>query len=130
MPDRLRRGPCDPPHRGRAPEREVSPKATIDPFPYCWGAGAGGGPSPTAAYSAPPTVLIPPNVAPPSDNRVRTVPVFASRTASCPAELAVYSTPFAIASGLKSSDPPSAELQSSEPSRASAATWLVRALEP
>src|SRR5207248_7880239 len=42
------------------PDREVSPKATMDPFPYCCGAGGGGGPTPTATYTAPPTVAMPP----------------------------------------------------------------------
>src|SRR2546421_11100329 len=79
-----------PPDRGAPPEREVSPKATIDPDPSEWeksapGTGSIGGPMPTATYTARPTTAMPPKVGAPSGSVGRVGPGAAARARSEPA---------------------------------------------
>src|SRR3954465_219939 len=78
----------------RAPERDVSPNATIDPDPsICGGAsegsGVSGGPRPVATYTAPPTTERPPNVGVFNGVLPRMSPVAASRAVRKPAGSAV-----------------------------------------
>src|SRR5205085_1431994 len=52
---------------GGAPDFDVSPNAMIDPDPVCCGAGDGGGPVPTATYTARPVTLTPPKLGAPRE---------------------------------------------------------------
>src|SRR4051794_4783968 len=126
----VRRSRFAPPEDGRGgfppgfePERDVSPKATIEPVPSCCGAGSGGGPIPTATYRAPPTAAAPPNDGAPSDSRGISAPDPGSRATRKPAGSTVYSTPCATIVGPKCVWPVSCELHAVFPSRVRANTW-------
>src|SRR5437763_16832380 len=83
---------------------DVSPNATIEPFPsdfavvwYGSGRAGEGGPVPTATYTARPEIEMPPKVAPPSGSLLRIAPLAASRAVSRPSESALYGTPLPTA---------------------------------